>query len=511
MKGVEFGRGERRCLWLGIGALLSFIGCPKAADKSPRPDGKEAATSTAAKLVDQRGIPSAREDTRFVKIRNLLSLDPEAPERATKLYALVVPICSDLKERTDFVDVAKWSSSFSVDMQTLPTVLALDTIEHVATSCFRTSPDAAFDLIEKARAAIPDPYRYELMIARLKAASGDLDAALKASKTAAAAGSIHALALTANIEAQAARDKGAGYRDGMLEEAIKTVSVEPDAHWQLIDLTAVLSTRAHLLTERAVWEQGDRALETRKQAQAAYKRLAVAPFIGPTRSPALDQLCFDTVDVGDDGFGACRRAAEELGNLGAKTLAKVEPNAKTMDLERLQRLEKLRDELASLQSGSVALVVFRGDESELLTWALPASKVIARAAKQGAKIVVVDRTKSPRANVLVERIVELAGVKPTERIRASDTLAMPCIAAVIAGRRAPQSCPVEAKQRARLGRLGKFGIALLVGRDLDAEIDDLHLYELNSELLSFRMPRIEKGLEVQLKSLSDVWIVAPPP
>ena len=73
----------------------------------------------------------------------------------------------------------------------------------------------------------------------------------------------------------------------MLDEAIKTASVEPDHNWQLIDLTAVLSTRAHLLSERAVWEAPEPAAATLKLARDVYQRLSVAPFIGVTRSLAL--------------------------------------------------------------------------------------------------------------------------------------------------------------------------------------------------------------------------------
>jgi hypothetical protein len=110
----------------------------------------------------------------------------------------------------------------------------------------------------------------------------------------------------------------------------------------------------------------------------------------------------------------------------------------------------------------------------------------------------------------VDRILEIAQVKPEDKLRTPDTLAMPCIAAILAGRREPQACPLDPKVRSRLAKAGKFGVALLIGRDLDAEIDDLHLYNLKTELLSFRLPRVEKGLDVQLKSLADVWIVAPP-
>src|SRR5262249_60927111 len=113
-----------------------------------------------------------------------------------------------------------------------------------------------------------------------------------------------------NIEAQSARDKSAGYRTGMLDEAIKTVSVEPDATWPLVDLMAVLSTRAHLLTERAVWEEPKKALETRKEAQATYRRPSVAPFIEAARPQAPDVLCFSGRDIPEPEPARCRRTPE---------------------------------------------------------------------------------------------------------------------------------------------------------------------------------------------------------
>jgi hypothetical protein len=485
--------------------LLLFVIALVACEKSLPP-----ATSAidAGAFVDPRGIPTTREDTRFVQIRNLLGQDPESMERSTKLYPLVEPICTNEKERTDFVDVAKWSASFSHDKETLPTVLALDTIDYVATSCFRNHPEAAFDLLKRAKAAVPDKYRYELIAARLYAAAGKLDDAMQAAKTAADAGSIHALALSANIQAEVARDKGAGYRAGMLDDAIKTVSVEPDASWPLIDLTAVLSTRAHLLTERAVWEAPEKGIETRKQAEIAYRRLSVAPFIEASRSQSLDVLCFDNADLAsDDNLEACRRAANEEGNLGAAVIAKIERTPK-LDLLRLQKLEKLKADLDKLPKKSVVLAIFRGDEQELVTWALPAARVLKRLRTIGAEVVVIDRTKTARAHTLIDRMLELGAVKPVEKILAENTLAMPCITAIEAGRKTPQACPLPKATQDRLQKLGKFGVALLIGRDLDAEIDDLRLYELRAVLFSFRLPKIEKGLDVQAKSLSDVFLIA---
>jgi hypothetical protein len=486
-------------------SVAASFGC----EKKPPTTKEQDEARLRAEYTDARGIPKTREDTRFIKIRNLLGQDPDSPERSTKLYPLVEPICTDEKERKDFIEVAKWSAAFSHDKETLPTVLAIDTIDHVATSCFRNHPEAAFDVLARAKESVPDKYRYDQIAARLHAAGGDLDLALKEAKAAADGGSIHALALSANIEAQMAREKGAGYRAGMLDDAIKIVAVEPDAAWPLIDLTAVLSTRAHLLTERAVWEEPKKSIDTRKEAELAYRRLSVAPFIEATRSQSLDVLCFDYAEIPSEAnLEACKRAAAEQGNLGAAVLAKVD-RSKGLDGERLHKLEKLRDDLQTFPKKAVVLAIFRGDEQELVTWVLPAARILSRVERLGLEMVAVDRTKTARASTLVDRMLELAGKKPGDKIHAEDTLSMPCISAVLAERRTPQACPLPKAQLDRLQKLSKFGVALLIGRDLDAEIDDLHLYELRAALFSFRLPRVEKGLEVQAKSLSDVYIVAP--
>lgn len=492
----------------GIGALVVFcaVACSEPSGSKPATAAVASSTSTAA--AARAGIPSAREDTRFIRIRNLLGQDPESAERATKLYPLVEPLCSSEKERVDFVEVAKWSSSFSIGHDTLPTVLALDTIEHVVTSCARTELPAALDLLARAKAAVPDPYRYELIFARIKAANGELEAALTAARAAKDAGSIHAIALAANIEAQVARAKHVGYAPGMLDGAIALVSAEPTKEWPLIDLAAVLSTRARLLSERAVWEKDGAAIATRKLAGEAYLRLSVAPFIESQRNPALDVMCFDAPELGADRE-LCRRAASEGSNLGGAVLAGVERDPAKLDLPRLAKLTALAADLNALKKGATVIVATRGDESELIAWARPAARVLKKLGDRGAKIVLLDRTKTPRASALVDRLFELAGVKPAESIRNAETLAMPCLAAVLAARKTPAACPIEPKALARIERMEKAALAVLIGRDLDAEIDDLKLYEHRTVLLSFRQTRIEKGLDTWAKSLADVWVIAP--
>jgi hypothetical protein len=509
----RLGVRERRCFLerRNIGALVLFGLVAATACTSPPAEPEHAAPKEPETKKTNPNIPSAREDTRFVKIRNLLSQDPESFDRAKNLYPLVEPICTDEKERAEFVEVAKWSASFSIGQDRLPAVLALDTIEHVATSCARNYPAPALDLVTRAKAAIPDPYRHDLILARLKAAAGDLAGGLDAARTAMAGGSVHAIALAANIEAQLARGRAIGYAPGMLDEAIKLVSVEPDQKWQLIDLAAVLSTRAHLLTERAVWEDDPRA--TQLEAAKTYQRLSVAPFIAPQRDPSMDQLCFDSVELGE-GPEKCARAANEASILGGAIAGNTARDATRLDIDRLEKIEKLGADLAQLPKDALVIVATRGDEQELISWARPASKVLAKLGEKNARVVLLDRTRTPRAAALVDRMFALAKVKPAEAIRSADTLAMPCLAAIAAVRQTPKACPLDKEQIQRLEKLARvekknrFAFALLIGRDLDAEIDDLKLNELRAVLLSFRQTRIEKGLDAWLKSLSDVWIVA---
>lgn len=474
-----------------ICALVAFTGCPK-----------QEGPATDAPPPTAKNLPPTRDDTRFVKIRNLLSEPPESRRRATELYPLVKPICTDAKERKEFLDVAKWSVSFSTEENQLPTNLAADTFEHVATSCFRTEPEAALQLLDEAAKFLGRQKRLDVIRARLLAARGDLEAALAASKAAADAGSVHAIALTANIQAQIARAASTEYRAGMLDEAIRTVSVEPTNEWMAIDLNAVLSTKARLLSERAIWEDGDDRKKTLLEAGGLYKRLSVAPFVRPVRTRALDNLCFD----GD--ADACRRAAEETRNLGAAVAAKIDVGAPAYDQARYERIRTITASVAALPPNAVVLWIARGDESEVLEWVRPAAVLLETIAAKKPRVVVVDRTSTPRAGRLITRTLELAKVKPHLTIAASgDTFAMPCVTAILADRRTPTACPLDDATKAALGKARPYGLAVLFGRDLDAELDDLALYELPSMLLSFRQSLSKKGASAHLKSVSDVRII----
>lgn len=463
-----------------------------------------AGTSTAAQAYAARN-----KDTRYFKIRTLLSDDPESRTRSIQLYPLVEPLCTSAEERARFIDDVKWSASYATKEQSLPEVLAIDVVEHVATACARTELDQAIDLVDRAKGVIPRVARLDILRARLLAAADRHDEALEGAKAAIALGSIHAKALAANIEAQRARGRAPGYRAGMFDAAIGYVSDEPSPDWQLIDLAAVLQTRARLLSERAVWEDGEAQRKTLLEARPTWERTGQAPFILAQRSLALDMLCFDAAVLGDSGFGACRKAAEQDGNLGAMWLSGAAVAEAKLDKERLSKLEGLAGDLAKLPKGGVVILATRGDEAELVSWARPAAEVLRHLAERGAKVVLIDRTSSPRAHALVARMLELGGVKPAEKIAAKgDTFAMPCLTAIVAGRQTPKACPFDKATVSRLEKLGPFQLALLVGRDLDAEIDDLKLYGLRAVLLSQRVPLIEKGIDVQLKSLSDAWILS---
>jgi hypothetical protein len=501
--------------------LVALAGCPSSepslgpnANPSPGPGaaipGARAPAPTAA--TSSSGAP-AREEGRFARIRQLLHQDPESRVRATKLFPMIDPLCKSEPERAAFIaDVARAAGpDDSPDGMNRTT--AIDTLQYVADACSSNDLEASLDLLAKAKAQVAGSYRPDLIRAQLLAAGGRFADAESAAQAALNAGSIHAIALTANIQAQRARSAQVGYTPGMLDPAIQTVSVEPQNTWQMIDLTAVLSTRAHLLSERAVWETGEPVKATLKEARQAYERLAVAPFIEATRNFALDQLCFDAVETGDSGFHACAKAVAESGNAGAAVLAGAPKTAEKVDLERLQKLAALHKDLDQLGSDRMAIVVARGDETELISWARPAAELLKVLAARKVRVVLLDRTSTPRATALVDRMVALGGVTPVERIAAGkDTLAMPCLTAIVAHRRTPEYCPFQVPMREHLGKLGSFAVAFLVGRDLDAEVDDLHLYGLRTVLVSFRKPlteKAEKGIDVQLKSLSDAWLISP--
>lgn len=508
-------RTPRRSLApLGFGpvafcSLALLAGCPGAPTAGPDASAPPGAGSPTGPSGPSGG-PDYQK-SRYVQIRQLLEESPESESRSLRLYPLVAPLCTDPAERKALLEAARWSVSYSSDENYLPTTLALDLLEHVATTCFRHDPAVAEELLAGGAELLPkEKVRFDVIRARFLATAGKLDEAEAAAQRAVEAGSVHARALLATVLSQKARATGVGYRSGMYEAALAAVSVEPEGHWAVIDLTAVLSTRARLLSERSLWESGPTAAATLDEARPVYQRLSVAPFIEVIRGRALDVLCFDAAARKKDRAD-CARAATETHGLGAAQLAGVAVGP-GFDEERLRRIQGERQRISAAPKGSTVLFVARGDEAELVEWARAASTLL-QAVAEGREVVVVDRTATPRASAVLARILELAQVKPSQRLHGpKDTLLMPCVAAILGQRQVPAACPLpKAEQQALEAKAKGFVGAILVGRDLDGEIDDLRLYELPTLLLSFRQSQMEKGVTAWLKSLSDVWLFAAPP
>lgn len=484
--------------------LLGLAACTPGGSPSGPAGAAPTRTSTRA----------AAATSRYAEVLALMRLDPQDLTRAQRLYPLIEPLCRDGAARRDFIAAAREAATAPSALGQVERFYALDILEHVAVACARGDVGASTAVLAEAAAAFPEEPRVHTIEARVLAADGRLAEAAAAAERAIAGGSIGARALLATIQAQQSKATASsttppGLR---LERALQTVSIEPDGAWRLVDLMAVLQTRARLLTERAVWEDGAARVATATLARGIYERLGAPPFIEATRQHALDVLCFDATETGaDDGaLDACARAGVEHGNLGGAYLAGLGLDPKRYDLERVQAIQAIEARIAEQPAGALVLFIVRGDESELVTWARPAATVLSRLVERRARVVVIDRTRGPGAGALVDRMVTLAGAAPVLRLEAErDILATGCAAALVAGREAPAGCPLPAEAREVLTRAQAFGLGVLVGRDLDAEIDDLELYALPEMLLSVRQPATDKKVDVQLKSLSDVWLLAP--
>jgi hypothetical protein len=482
-----------------------------ACTPSGSPSEPTAGTSSGPTVTSTRAAAAA---THYAEVLALMRLDPQDLTRAQRLYPLIEPLCRDGAARRDFIAQARQAASAPSDLGKIERYYALDILEHVAVACARGDVSSSTTVLAEAGAAFPDEPRIGTIEARILAADGQWAEAAAAAERAVAGGSVGALALLATIQAQQAKATASSTTPParLLDRALETVSVEPDGAWRLVDLMAVLQTRARLLTERAAWEDGAARVLTATAARGVYERLGMPPFIEATRQHALDVLCFDAVETGaDDGaLDACARAGAEHGNLGGAFLAGLGLDPKRYDLERVQAFQAIEARVAEQPAGAWVLFIARGDESELVAWARPAAVVLSRLVERRAQIVVIDRTRGARAGALLDRIVRLAGAAPVLRLDAErDTLATGCAAALVAGREAPAGCPLAPEARALLARSKAFGLGVLVGRDLDAEIDDLELYTLPEILLSMRQPATDKRVDLQLKSLSDVWLLAP--
>jgi hypothetical protein len=443
-------------------------------------------------------------------VRNLLAKAVDDRARATELGVLVSKVCASPQERHSFMDSLKWSVGQSTRDAKLTVMLALDTLEHVATICMRSDAPAAQQMLTDARVLMPEEAQVYVLSARMFAVQEKWTDALEMASLAVSKGSVHGLALKATIQAHIARTTNAGYVAGMYDPAILTVSVEPEAKWMLVDLMAVLSTHARLLNEKSLWESPEQSVVSRKQARNLFRRLSKSPFIEATRRQALDVLCFDAADLDSAVDAACAEAAGEHANLGAAYLAgfaaKPSP-ALELDRDRLSAIEAFVTNFSNRPERSTVLVVFRGDELELVEWARPAALLLRRIAKAGGRFVLVDRTRDARASALVHRIFELAGVVPARKFEARDNpFCLECVTAIVQGRRTPASCPLSPGEQKILRSYSRPEFAALIGRDLDGEIDDLRRYELKTLLVSFRLSSTPKKLAAWMKSLSDVWI-----
>lgn len=486
-------------LTLALGAAAS--GCSKPASSSKAPPEPSVAEFARA--------PAEKADTRYMKIRSLLALEPEARRRATELYPLVSPVCTDPAARADFVETMQWSVGFATERFYLPMQLALEVLEHVASVCARDDLEGTLDLLDRTTDFLGAEARYHVLRARTFAVAGRLEQAREAAKRAIELGNAHAVALAANVEARMAREGTTGYVPGMLDAAIETASAEPTPQWHAVDLAALLATRSRLLLERAFWTDGAAAEDSRAEASRVLERILAGPFPTQVRSRAADLLCFELSDRGAGGAAkACERAARRFGHLGAAVQVGLELVAHA---ERRTGLSKLDARFATLKKGDLALVAFRGDEAELLEWARPAARLLRALATKEADVLLVDRTDHPRATAVAERIVASAGLEPWRVVKArGDTQAMPCVSALLADRRTPKGCPLESELEGALLKRSAPKVALLIGRDLDAEIDDLRLYDHPVALASLRRSEMEdKGIEAWMASLSDVLIVAP--
>jgi len=466
-------------------------------------------TGIAAVAVETSTTVTAAR-SRYTEMLALMRLDPQDLTRAEKLYPLIMPLCADRSARSAFVVALIDAATAPSSLGDIERQYALDILEHATVACARNDVESGRGLLSEAAAKMPSEPRIPAIEARILAAEGRLDDALDAARRSAKAGSLIALPLIATIQAQKAKEGVVGYKAGLLDEALATVSLEPTGEWRLLELTSVLSTRARLLTERALWEQGDARVATLKLARTIYQRLSIPPFIEVTRQHALDVGCYDAGELGDATTDFCVRAAIEHGNLGAAFLAGKGLDPQKFDLARVGAIQALEARIAELPADTWVVVIARGDESELVPWGRPAALVLERLKERRPKFVLLDRTSSARGGAVLDRMAEVAGIKPQLRIEArKDILATGCVAALVAGRKAPEGCRIGKDAIAELSKTRPIGVVIMVGRDLDAELEDIRLYELPHALLSMRKPQTEKAADVHLKSLADAWLLAP--
>ncbi len=446
--------------------------------------------------------PKKAPDTPFLQTLDALK-SPADPLRDSRLAQILTPVCGpDANERTKFVQDIK----ASVDAQLAKNQDAIAVVEHIGLRC--KAKESGLDLFKKAKPVLGSPARIDLALARLAASSGDLALAMASAEAAKAAGSVGAVALLAQLESEEARKSNQGWVPGMLDKAIKTASVTGPQPTDPADLAAIVSVRAHLLVEKSIWEAPPAAEPARAEALGLFRRLAEPPFPNLMRERAVDFVCFNQTSAEEAAasYPACARAAAEWKILGAATTAKT-PTDDNFDLTRLKSLQDLAAKLP--KKNDVVLLVARGSEGDLLHWTIPLSRVLRK--MPGTKVVVALGADSARANSLVSRALDLAKVKPAETfdLQANGPQATSCLAALLAGKPKPAACPFDEATSKRLAKVGKAKLAVLVGKSLDADLQDIKTAEIPTAMLSFRETSVASGPDTWLKSLSDTFVIAP--
>lgn len=482
-----------------LAVLAASVACSR--NESTAPSTPAAITPAAFE------IPEEVADTRYMRMRQLLERPVDDRRRATELFGLVKPLCTDAEARRAWLDTAKWSLDHADEQFYLPSRVTLDMLEHVASVCGRQSPKGLFALLDGAEPLLGDEPRLLVIRARSLAAAGQLETALEVAQRAASLGSPHALVLAANVEARRARDAASsdGWAPGMLDRALSIARAEANESWPSIDLAALLATRARLLRERAFWTEGQASAKDRIQAGQVFERLLLGPFPEEVRSRAGDALCFTIADLGLES-DACRRSAQRYRHLGAADLAGLPPG----EPSRRDALRRLGGTIEDLKEGDLVVVVLRGDEQEILEWGFPTARLLRALSDSGADVLLVDRTRLERGPALVKRAAAWAGLDPWRFVEGDHVETVSCLAAVLADRRTPAGCPLEAGLIQALEGRDAPKLALLVGRELEPEIEDLRLYEHPVALASFRKSKKADELVAWLKSLSDVFVVVPP-
>lgn len=482
--------------------LASLTGCSRSTSK----DGATTVSPAASKTPSAFVVPPEKANTRYMRMRGLLERPVEDRRRSTELFGLVRPLCTEAEARKDFIDTAAWSIEHADEQFYLPSRVTLDMLEYVASVCGRVHPEGLFELLDDAQALLADEPRLPIIRARSLAAAGRLEEALSIAHKAAAEGHSHAMVLAANIEARRARDAAPkGWTEGMLDRALSLAHTGANEAWPAIDLAALLATRARLLRERAFWTEGQPSAKDRIAAAQVFERLLLGPFPEEVRSRSGDALCFAISDLGLES-DACKRAAGSYNHLGAAVLADRVPSQHP----RLEPLRALGASFETLGKGDLVLVVFRGDEQELLEWGFPSAHLLRRIGASGADVLLVDRTRTKRGPALVRRVAAWAGLAPWRFLDGDHVETLSCVSAVLADRRTPAGCPLDPDLLSALEGRAAPKVSILVGRGLEPEIEDLRLYQHPVVLASFRKSKKEEELSAWLKSLSDVFVVVPP-